>query len=66
MDGYNTVDELKAFIGCHIIMGIHELPNLKAYWSSGPLLRVETVADTMTANRLSVQRIKLSVNIRDV
>lgn len=46
-----TADELKAYIGCHIIMGIHKLPNLKAYWSSDPLLRVDAVADTMTENR---------------
>ncbi|KAG4066842.1 hypothetical protein HA402_012909 [Bradysia odoriphaga] len=46
-----TVDELKAYIGCHIIMGIHKLPNLKAYWSSDPLLRVDAVANTMPENR---------------
>lgn len=46
-----TLDEIKAFIGCLIIMGIHQLPALKHYWSSDPILRVEAVASVMTANR---------------
>lgn len=46
-----TGEELKAYIGCHIIMGIHKLPNVKAYWSSDPMLRVDAVADTMPENR---------------
>lgn len=32
-------------------MGIHQLPNLKCYWSSNPVLRVDTIASVMTANR---------------
>lgn len=46
-----TPDELSAYIGCQVIMGIHKLPNLKCYWSSDPMLRVDIVADTMTAKR---------------
>lgn len=46
-----TADEMKAFIGCLIVMGIHQLPALKHYWSSDPFLRVESVATVMTANR---------------
>lgn len=46
-----TVNEMKAFIGCLIVMGIHQLPALKHYWSSDPFLRVEAVANVMTANR---------------
>lgn len=46
-----TVPELKAFFGCLIIMGIHRLPSLKCYWSSNPLLHVESVASVMPANR---------------
>lgn len=46
-----TVDELKAYIGCHIIMGIHKLPQTQLYWSSDPMLRVSAVADTMTLKR---------------
>lgn len=46
-----TLDEMKAFIGCLIVMGIHQLPALKHYWSSDPFLRVECVASVMTADR---------------
>lgn len=46
-----TVPEIKAFIGCLIAMGIHQLPALKNYWSSDPFLRVDSVASVMTANR---------------
>lgn len=42
-----TANELKAFIGCLIIMGIHKLPNLKSYWSSDPMLRVDAVANVL-------------------
>lgn len=45
-----TADEMKAFIGCLIVMGIHQLPALKHYWSSDSFLRVESVASVMTAN----------------
>lgn len=46
-----TAQEMKAFIGCLIVMGIHQLPALKHYWSSDPFLRVDSVASVMTANR---------------
>lgn len=46
-----TVVELNAFIGCLILMGIHQLPSLKCYWSSDPALRVNAVADVMTEVR---------------
>lgn len=46
-----TADELEAFVGIQIIMGIHKLPNVKAYWSFDPILRVNAVADTMPAKR---------------
>lgn len=46
-----TTDEIKAFIVCLIVMGIHQLPALKNYWSSDPFLRVDSVDSVMTANR---------------
>ncbi|XP_037042056.1 piggyBac transposable element-derived protein 4-like [Bradysia coprophila] len=46
-----TAEEMKAFIGCLIVMGIHQLPALKHYWSSDPFLHVESVASVMTASR---------------
>ncbi len=42
---------MKAFIGCLIVMGIHQLPALKNYWSSDPFFHVESVASVMTASR---------------
>ncbi|XP_025413752.1 uncharacterized protein LOC112685917 isoform X1 [Sipha flava] len=29
-----SVEELKAFFGCLIIMGFHKLPTIRSYWSS--------------------------------
>lgn len=42
---------MKAFIGCLIVMGIHQLPALKHYWSSDPFFHFESVASVMTASR---------------
>lgn len=46
-----TLEELKAFIGCHILMGIHILPRLHCYWSSDPSLSVPNINKVMTAKR---------------
>lgn len=43
--------EIKAFIGCLILMAIHELPHLENYWSSDPVLRFESISKVMTAKR---------------
>ena len=40
-----TVDELKAFLGFSILMGINHLPSLNDYWSRDPHLRYAPVAD---------------------
>lgn len=58
-----TADELRAYIGCHVIMGIHKLPNLKCYWSSDPMLRVDVIADTMTAKRF--EKITQNLHLND-
>ena len=44
-----TKDEISSFIGIHILMGIAQLPNYKAYWSRE--LRFPPVADVMPINR---------------
>lgn len=46
-----TLAELKAYIGCSILMGIHQLPRLENYWSSDPFLGVKSISDVMTAKR---------------
>lgn len=46
-----TVTEMKAFIGCLIIMGIHKLPSLSCYWKSDPYLSVSAIQEVMTSKR---------------
>lgn len=46
-----NVEEIKAFIGCLIVMGIHQLPHLKNYWSSDPALGVPFISEVMSARR---------------
>jgi len=42
---------MKAFIGCLIVMGIHDLPALCNFCSSDPLLKVDEIADVMKCKR---------------
>lgn len=44
-------DEMRAMIGLWIVMGIHQLPSIRDYWSTNPWLRVAKVADTMPRTR---------------
>jgi hypothetical protein len=46
-----THNELKAFFGCMILMGIHILPRTDNYWSSDDALHVSAIADVMTIKR---------------
>lgn len=46
-----TITEIKAFIGCLIIMGIHKLPSLSCYWKSDPYLSVSAIQEVMTSKR---------------
>ena len=43
-----TVDELRAFLGFSVLMGINHLPSLNDYWSRDPRLRYASVADCIT------------------
>lgn len=63
-----SCQELRAFIGMLIMMGIHQLPTLKCYWSSDPLLRVNAVADVMPASRFKkiVENLHLNDNLKQV
>ncbi|XP_023597182.1 piggyBac transposable element-derived protein 4 [Trichechus manatus latirostris] len=54
-----TVEEIKAYIAVHIVMGIHVLPELRHYWSSDPSLGVASVPELMTKARFK----KLTENI---
>ena len=46
-----THEELSAYIGIHIIMGIHTLPRITNYWSNDDSLSVQSVKRTMPRER---------------
>ena len=46
-----TVQELKAFLGFHILMAINHLPSLDDYWRRDPLLHYAPIADRITRDR---------------
>ena len=46
-----TVEELRAFLGFNILMGINHLPSLNDYWSRDPRLRYAPVADRISRDR---------------
>jgi hypothetical protein len=46
-----TAQEVKAFFGMNILMGIHALPQYACYWSSDEYLHVESVAQIMSKTR---------------
>ena len=43
-----TVEELKAFLGFHILMSINSLPTLKDYWKRDPTFHCGPIADRIT------------------
>lgn len=49
-------------------MGIHQLPTLKCYWSSDPILRVDAIADVMPASRYKkiVENLHLNDNTKQL
>ena len=46
-----TADELKAYLGFCILMGINRLPALDDYWSSDCTLRYSPIADKISRDR---------------
>ena len=46
-----TVEELKAFLGFCILMGINSLPALKDYWKRDPAFHYAPIADRITRDR---------------
>lgn len=46
-----SAEEMKAFLGINILMGIIDLPEYADYFSSDPLLHVEQVSRVFTKNR---------------
>ena len=56
-----TVDEMRAFIGLLLLMGVVTLPSLEAYWSSEPLLYTK-VRDVMPKARFLANLRALHLN----
>ena len=46
-----TVEELKAFLGFHILMAMNHLPSLNDYWRRDPLLHYAPIADRIARDR---------------
>lgn len=46
-----TLDEMKAFIGLHVLFGIKRLPANRLYWSEDPLIGVPFVQKVTSRNR---------------
>ncbi|XP_039288737.1 piggyBac transposable element-derived protein 3-like [Nilaparvata lugens] len=44
-------NEFLSFLGVNMLMGYHELPSKRHYWSNAPDLHVPIVAETMTRDR---------------
>ena len=49
-----TVEELKAFFGIFIVMGIKKLPALNMYWSENEMLGCPWIIKTMAAISLLI------------
>ena len=58
-----TVEELRAFLGFAILMGINILPSIKDYWKRDPLFHYSPIADRITRDRfLEISRYLHFVN----
>jgi hypothetical protein len=57
-----TSDELKAFVGILIAIGLHQVPTIDLCWSSDPLFRIQPVANVMAVKRFKKIREVLHAN----
>jgi len=46
-----SLEEIKVFLGLHVLFGIKQLPSYKLYWSKDPLIGVPAVQKVMSRNR---------------
>ena len=62
-----TEDEMKAFLGINLIMGINKLPSLEDHWSTGKCIGNEKIQDVMTRTRFQsiLQNLHFSNNDND-
>jgi len=57
-----TTEEMKAFVGLHVLFGIKHLPSTRLYWSKDPFLGVPEVQKVMPRNRFDKLLQYLHVN----
>ena len=48
---HTNVEELKAYLGFMVLMGINELPGIRDYWSRDPCLHSSPIASRISRNR---------------
>ena len=46
-----TLEEIKAFLGVSVVMGVNILPSISDYWSSNQFLGNEGIQKVKTKNR---------------
>lgn len=46
-----TMEEMKAFIGIHVVMSVIQLPTYKQYWTTDSLFKIPSVPAIMTRDR---------------
>ncbi len=53
LDKWNpiTVEELEAYLGFNILMGINSVPSLQDYWKKNPIFHYSPIADRISRDR---------------
>ncbi|KAG5883954.1 hypothetical protein JTB14_031779 [Gonioctena quinquepunctata] len=57
-----TIEEMKAFFEFLIIMGFHNLPSIRLYWSTDQNMRVSRIANTISLKHVSTILRYLHIN----
>ena len=62
-----TEDEMKAFLGINVIMGIKKLPSLEEFWSKDKCIGNEKIRNAMTRTKFQsiLQNLHFSNNDKD-
>lgn len=49
-----TADEIRAYFGVELLMGIHKLPSYRMYWSEEEMLKVDYIKRVMSRTRYAL------------
>ncbi|KAK3727613.1 hypothetical protein QZH41_006003 [Actinostola sp. cb2023] len=60
-----TSEEIKAFLGLHVLFGIKQLPSTRLYWSANALIGVQTVKKIMPRNLFDKLTIFTSTTVQE-